>query len=219
MNIKTILHAVLQLVTVALFVACEKFDDFSKISKDYQYQAKFSSILGHTSMTLDEFGIDLPFFWKNAPEELLPIDTVKLRTVIDYYFTDTAKYKDKVAQIKLFIDVENEFPEEIMANVMLSKDGKTPFQELKPVEPIVVPAAKSAGGVVSEKGRGTIVFVMTRADVNNWLNMKYLIVDLKLLNKTKLPLSEYQYFSSYVIGLEIYTQIDFDFNVSELAKK
>jgi hypothetical protein len=60
---------------------------------------------------------------------------------------------------------------------------------------------------------------MTRTDVNNWLNMKYLIVDLKLLNKTKLPLSEYQYFVGYKIGLEIYTQIDFDFNVSELAKK
>ena len=73
--------------------------------------------------------------------------------------------------------------------------------------------------MVSEKGRGTIVFVMTRADINKWLNMKYLIVDLKLLNKTKLPLSEYQYFSSYIIGLEIYTQVDFDFNVSEFATK
>jgi len=207
------------ILIASILIACEKIDNFSTYSKDYQYQAKFSTIIGNTLMTMERFGVDLPPLWNYHPDYLVDVDTIKLRTVVECNLTDSAAVKDKVAQIHLFIDVENEFPSELSADITLAGKALTPIANLDPVLPIKIAAAKVDSSVVKQKGVGVIEFIIKREDVNSWLGVKYVIVNVKIINKQKLPAKNYKYFSEYKVALEVRAQTDFDFNVKDLPNQ
>jgi len=199
-----------------ILFSCEKTDDFSKISKDYQYQGSFSLPIGSDSMSLEVMGINLPHNdWIDSPEFLQTIDTIKLKGVIAFDFSNTFSESSRIKRLQIRMVGNNDFPTDIYISAFLADKDSIPLDTLGLKIKIDPSLVDPGTGIVSHKGPIKEYFEITSSRFQKWDSVKNIIIDIKIIKLLGL-LQLYQYYNNYRLNIEMGLQVDLDFNVKPL---
>ncbi|HOK50537.1 MAG TPA: hypothetical protein PLF75_01485, partial [Bacteroidales bacterium] len=109
------------LLYLAILPACEKLDNYNRISYDYPYHANFAFAIGSSVLNLPKLGRNLPMGWEEHPELLVIPDSIILEDHLPFEPQSWIEQgSTKIAQIVIKIRGYNEFPDWAQLTFMLT---------------------------------------------------------------------------------------------------
>lgn len=205
---KSILIAVLAVG----MIACETQDDFGKLSKSYQYRGKFALPIGTSTLTMDNYPIDLPEHWDTIP---LLIDIIKddltLSDTVPFDFTQNIGQNDKIKELTFTIVSKNEFP---ASALVTAKFVDNDFNILDQVTNNVNGAELNNDGTVAKAGTSINTDTLNHERIQNMAETKYLIITTKINNNVNE--SFFKHYNKLRVIFESGFTVEFDFNTNSI---
>ena len=209
----------LRTIAILLFVAgiiaaCEKQDDYTRISYNYQYRANFAFAIGSSYMDLSALGVNLPWGWENNPLLLNIPDSLILEDDLPFEPQSwVEKGEEKIARLVIKVRGANEFPDRVQLTFSLADSLKLSVSPNDLLANITVPEAVFANDTFpSEVGNFETEIVLSDKQIQDIGNKPYFHIYATIANQTKHN-DLYRYYRYLKIEVRVGVQVQFDFNL------
>lgn len=199
-------------ITIFFIQSCEKTDHYDQIKIDYQYNGKFSFVIGSTFLNLSVTGINLPPAWETQPDLLNIPDTLQLRDYLPFEPNQWIENDtDKISKINIKIRGENQFPASSKLRLQLTDSKKNPIPGFEQSGMVNIDAATFKDDSTSDvNGKFETYIEINRTEMQKISSAHYLLIDGIIENHTKHP-TQYKYYKNFNITTGVGVQVEFDF--------
>ncbi len=216
-RIKIILLLTFMSALLIIFNSCDKPDNYSKLSLNYQYQAKFSlPIVDSLSITLKQSAINLPYDWEKYPDSLLktlPLITFSDSLPFDFKsLADSSKY---IKSLTFRFLVSSDFPQFAEFSLYLRDSVSAAVDSLK--TPLKIPQAKLINDTLLAKKDTLESFEIDKTQFQKWDNVKWIVLQGYMKNAVD-SISFYKKYHLYRIIVSAGIRVDFDYPL-KMSKK
>ena len=202
-------------VLTICFYSCEKQDDFSKVSKNYQYQADIALAVSNSNFTLKEMGVNLPFGWLENPLALSRLENIKLQDTFTFDLSNIAKDYRYIKDFSFSILTKNEFPVEGKLYLLFANTFRQVFDTLD--TPIQLRPTTISGDSTISIAYLEPSLIVSRDQLVEWSRTRYIIILGSLKNDVS-DTNQYFQYSKYKILVELGIRVKFDFNLNEVVQ-
>jgi len=215
----------LRTITILLFVAgiiaaCEKQDDYSRISYNYRYRANFAFAIGSSYMDLSTLGVNLPWGWENNPQLLNIPDSLILEDDLPFEPQSwIEKGGEKIIRLVIRVRGSNEFPDRAQLTFSLADSLKQSVFPDDFLANVAIPEAVFANDTLpAEKGNFETEIILSDKQIQNMSNKRYFHIYATISNQTK-HVDFYRYYRYLKIEVRVGVQVQFDFNLQTLKQQ
>jgi hypothetical protein len=210
-RIKLIIIVLIASWLIILF-SCDKPDTLSKIKYDYRDQGSLSLPIGKSKLSMQFMGVNLDTNWLKSPDSILSkLPAIKLNDTIPFDFITTVVPADQIKELRLFIQLINDFPMNDTLQLFLADKNKNITQKLTPIPIPILEATFNAGDTAPRIPTQAEVppIIFNRKVLKNFKNVKYIIITATLKNDFTHK-NLYKYFKNFYLHIEISLQADLD---------
>lgn len=209
----------LAMLMTAMFSSCEKQDDYSRLSVNYQYRANLAFAIGSSFLNLPVLGINLPTSWENDPSLLAIPDSIILEDYLPFEPQAWLQQgSEKISQIVVKVRGFNEFPDRAQLTFSLADSLNQSYFPDDSLTTITIPEAIFDNDTVPfKKGNFETYIVLTDNKLKNIARIRHFHIFATIANKTKHD-EQYRYYRYLKIEVGVGVQVQFEFNLRTLKK-
>ena len=191
--------------------SCEEQDDYSKLSKNYQYKGEFALAIGRSYLNLENAGVNLPLGWELVPS-LLKTQVIELQDTFSFDIKSIVAKNEYIESIRFNFQIANEFPTKSDLTFLITDASAVLIDTLFRTKDIA--AATYVDNNLIASTLSTSIFVDSTR-IASWKNARFIIISGKI-NNDSITDQQFQQFPNHKLNIEIGARIKFNFNLQDL---